>query len=529
MYFRHLPFAKKRAAMNLTPSKHYKRNALYPRTLTVLIALLLPATPILAAPQEARAASQTGNQSTAAAVPPDTPAGRRLTAWLAALNTGQRETLRQFVADGFAPPPNDPLPVDRITDRHSSIYKSTGGLDVRQITASSPDGVTAVVQARRTGYWMVVWINVTQQPPHNILGFGFRYTEAPAGLLPNKKLTEKEIRNRLDNLVTKLVAADAFSGAILVAKDGKPFYERACGLANRAWKAPNRMDTKFNTASLGKMFTAVAVAQLAERGKLSYDDTVAKLLPDYPNKDVAQKVTVHHLLTHTSGIPSGSLERALATMRQGHRKVSDYLPSFANEPLGFEPGAKFQYTNNGYILLGVIIEKVSGQDYYDYIREHVYKPAGMVNTDSYELDADPPNLATGYMDGASGSPRRSNTFFLPVKGVPSGLGYSTAGDLLRFDIALRNHRLLSVRSLELIWAGKVEYATQPGSQYGYGFAVKRYNGARIVGHSGGWFGMNTQVDIYPELGYTVVLLANYDADTASLANKLRELLTQGRP
>lgn len=506
--------------MNVAHSEHSKSNAV------CRIALVLLLVPVCAAAPARRAGTQKEIQSTITL--PDSPAGGRFAAWLKALNSGSRETLRQFIAANFAPPPNATLPVDRIADRHYGIYKSTAGLDVRKVEAASPDGVTMVVQAKRTGYWMTVRVNVALEPPHNIVGFGFRNTEAPADLLPNKKLTEKEVRNKLDDLVTKLDAADVFSGTVLVAKNGRTFYERACGMANRTWKAPNRTNTKFNVASLGKMFTAVAVAKLAEQGKLSYDDTVGKILPDYPNKDVREKVTVHQLLTHTSGIPAASFAKALAALRQGHRKVGDYLPSFANDPLTFEPGTKFEYTNNGYIVLGAIIEKASGQDYYDYIRQHVYAPAGMTDSDSYEIDTDPPNLATGYMDGPGGSARRSNTFFLPVKGVPSGLGYSTAGDLLKFTTALSNHTLLGARSLDLIWTGKVDYATAPGSQYAYGFAVKRYNGTRIVGHSGGWFGMNTQVEVYPDLGYTVIILSNYDADTNSLANKLREWLTQGQ-
>lgn len=507
--------------MNLTQTKYSKSDAL------CLIALTLLLMPVCAAAQAVGAGNQKETQSTVTL--PDSPAGRRFAAWLEALNTGKRETLRVFIAANFAPPPNAALPVDRITDRQYGLYSNTGGLVLRKIEAASPEGITAIVQAKRTGYWMTVRANIASQPPHNILGFGVRNTEAPVDLLHKKKLTENEVRDKLDDLVAKLSESDVFSGTILVAKNGRPFYERACGMANRAWKAPNRTDTKFNLASLGKMFTAVAIAQLAEQGKLSYDDTVGKLLPDYPNKDVAEKVTVHHLLTHTSGIPAGSFAKALAAIRQGHRKVGDYLPSFASDPLAFEPGKKFEYTNNGYVVLGAIIEKASGQDYYDYIRRHVYEPAGMTDSDSYELDTEPTNLATGYMDGPGGSPRRSNTFFLPVKGVPSGLGYSTARDLLKFTTALRNHTLLRARSLDLIWTGKVEYATVPGSQYAYGFAVKRYNGTRIVGHSGGWFGMNTQVDVYPDLGYTVVILSNYDADTNSLANKLREWLTQGQP
>lgn len=504
--------------MNLTRAKYSKRYAL---CLIVLTLLLMP---VSAAAYTTRTGAQKSGQSPSTTA---TPAGKRFAAWLEAFNSGRRENLRQFIAANFAPPPNAALPVDRLADRHYGLYGSTAGLELRKVEAASQDGVTMVVQAKRTGYWMTVRVNVAAQPPHDILGFGFRNAEAPAELLPNKKLTEKEMRDKLNDLVAKLVAADVFSGTILVAKNGRPFYQSANGVANRAWQRPNRIDTRFNIASLGKMFTAVAVAQLAEQGKLSYDDTIGKFLPDYPNRDVAGKVTVHHLLTHTSGISAGSFAKALAAIRQGHRKVGDYFASFANDPLAFEPGTKFEYTNNGYIVLGAIIERASGQDYYDYIRQHIYEPAGMTASDSYELDADPSNLATGYMDGPAGSARRSNTFFLPVKGVPSGLGYSTAGDLLKFTTALRNHKLLGPRSLDLIWTGKVDYATAPGSQYAYGFAVKRYNGARIVGHSGGWFGMNTQVDVYPDLGYTVVILSNYDADTNSLANKLREWLTQG--
>ena len=192
-----------------------------------------------------------------------------------------------------------------------------------------------------------------------------------------------------------LAKQDKFSGVVLIAKDGKPVFEKAYGLANKAKNIPNNTETRFNLGSMNKMFTAVAIAQLAEAGKLSFDDTVGKHLPDYPNKDVANKVTIHQLLTHTSGLGSywnAKFEAKKATIKS----VSDYLALFADEPLKLEPGKRFQYSNSGFIVLGAIIEKVSGQSYYDYVREHIYKPAGMKNTDAYEMTANTPNLAMGY-------------------------------------------------------------------------------------------------------------------------------------
>jgi CubicO group peptidase (beta-lactamase class C family) len=457
---------------------------------------------------------------------PDTPAGKQFAAWLAAFNTGQRESLRQFISEHFSPPPNGPLPVEGITGRHFGLYESTHGFDVRKIEASTPERITVAVQAKWTGYWRQVTMSVTPQPSHLILGFGFRGTEAPADLLPHTMLTEKEIRDHMDDLIAKLVEADAFSGVVLVAKDSRPIYERACGLASRAWDLPNRIDTRFNIASIGKMFTAVAISQLVEQGKLSYDDTLGKILPDYPNKDLAKKVTVHHLLTHTSGLtenrPPGD-----RPSRQGFRTIKEFLSSSAQDTLKFEPGSRLEYSNYGYLVLGAIVEKASGQDYYDYIRDHIYKPAGMADSDSYELDADPPRLATGYKD-APGGTRRSNIFDLPIRGLPYGLGYSSAEDLVKFHTALRNHTLLSAKSTDLAWTGKVDF-TDPGSQYGYGFTVKRYNGTRVIGHGGGWVGITNKFEMYPDLGYTVVILTNIDSDPNGIAYKLREWLTQGQP
>jgi CubicO group peptidase (beta-lactamase class C family) len=475
------------------------------------------------------AARGTGGHGHTTAQLPDTPAGRQFAAWLAAFNSGRREMMRRFIDDHFTKPPDGSLPSGELADHDMVTFRETGGFLVRKVVSSSPAAVTALVEGRLTGYWMQVQFYVKAQPPdyapvppYNVVGIGFSNTEAPPEMLPRRRLSERQIRLKLDGLVKRLVAADRFSGAVLVAKDGRPFYQRAFGTASRAWLAPNRVSTKFNLASMTKMFTAVAVARLVERGKLSFDETVGQVLPDYPNKEVAERVTVGQLLAHTSGLASAdrTAEGLLATLRKGVRTVGEHVSAFADDPLESEPGSRFGYSNYGYILLGAVIEKVSGQDYYSYVREHVFKPAGMGDTDFYELDGDPPNLAAGLVDAPRGA-RRNNWLYTGVRGMPAGGAYSTVGDLLRFDAALRHHRLLGAEMTARLWKGSAQ-----NTRYGYGFELGRYNGARIVGHGGGWFGVTNRMEMYPDAGYTVVILSNYDSNPSAIANKLREWLTQ---
>jgi CubicO group peptidase (beta-lactamase class C family) len=338
----------------------------------------------------------------------------------------------------------------------------------------------------------------------------------------------------LNTFLEQASASDAFSGAVLVARNGQPIFKKAYGMANKSNSTPNNVDTKFDLGSMNKMFTAVAITQLVERGKLSFTDTVGKLLPDYPNKQVAEKVTVHQLLTHTSGMGSyfnGKFQANLNNLKT----VADYLPLFADEPLAFEPGSKWQYSNSGFVVLGLIIEKVSGQSYFDYVKEHIFKPAGMVNTDSYESDHDVSNLAIGYMNmGENGrpdpsAPRRPNTPMRALRGSPAGGGYSTVDDMLRFSVALQNHKLLSKKYTEIVTTGKVEMAG-PERKYAYGFGEEMSNGRRIVGHNGGGPGIGTNFDMFPELGYTAVILGNYDPPAMMpVVKKIRDLLPTVTP
>ena len=347
---------------------------------------------------------------------------------------------------------------------------------------------------------------------------------------PVPKASASGIAQEIDAFIRGLVAEDKFSGAVLVAKDGKSIFKNAYGLANREFNVANRVSTKFNLASTGKMFTGVAVAQLAEQGRLSFDDLIIRHLPDFP-REVASRVTVHHLLTHTSGMGSYWKPEFHEANHARFRTVRDYFPLFINDPLTFKPGEKWSYSNAGFMVLGAIIEKVSGQSYFDYVKERVFKRAEMNDTDYYEADRVTPDLATGYtkqnryLQGSEDW--TSNIFISPVKGGPAGGGYSTIEDMLRFDVALRTHRLLSRKYTDIVLTGKVEY--RPQAKYAYGFANEIVNGERIVFHDGGANGISAEFDMYFEPGYTVVVLSNYDHPAVRpVVKKVRETITRDR-
>lgn len=461
---------------------------------------------------------------------PDTPAGKRLAGWLTTINSGKPENVRKFVEVNYDANALKEISLHERAARHLDILDQTRGLELRRVEKVTETEAVVLLQTKLSEEWRQVALQVAEREPHGILGLRFAPAGVPAELRQRGRLSDTEIARRLDTLVSKLAAADVFSGAVLVAKDGKVLYKRACGLASRAWNASNRTDTKFNLGSMNKMFTAVAIAQLAEQGKLSFNDSIGKHLTDYPNPEAARKVTIHHLLTHTSGIGDYFNDKFIQASRDRFRAIADYFPLFVNEPLEFEPGKQFRYSNAGFLVLGAIVQKVSGQDYFDYVREHIYKPAGMIHTDAYELDRDIPNLAVGYtregMDGSrTAGERRNNIFMHVIKGGPAGGGYSTVEDLARFAQALRSHKLLSAQSTDLLLTGKTA-AMGPTSKYGYGFIETTLEAHRIVGHSGGFPGINSNLDMYLDNGYTVAAMSNYDTGTQILTNKLREWILQ---
>ncbi len=339
-------------------------------------------------------------------------------------------------------------------------------------------------------------------------------TAAPARALhlALHRLTEADALKALSDRADKLAGEDDFSGAVLVAKDGRVVFGHAYGLADRKRRIPNTVRTRFRVGSMNKMFTAVATLQLVEAGKLTLTAPLGTYLRDYPNHEVATKVTIHQLLTHTGG--TGDI---FGPDFEAHRlalhTLADYVKLYGRRGLEFEPGSQWAYSNYGFILLGAVIERVTGQSYYDYVSVHVYAPAGMTRTGSLPEDQAVPDRSIGYTKQSGATGRAPNTDTLPYRGTSAGGGYSTVEDLARFAHALLSHKLLSPDTTKLLITGKVEAG--PGGSYAYGFEDARgADGNGWVGHGGGAPGMNGDLKIYPKSGYVVAVLANLDPPAA---------------
>lgn len=259
-------------------------------------------------------------------------------------------------------------------------------------------------------------------------------------------LTQARLTDRLCKSLDSLAAKGEFSGAVGIQRAGTMVFEKAYGMADRATKRANTVTTEFNIGSINKVFTETAIRQLAVEGKLSLDSTLGHYWPDYPNA-TARKATIRQLMTHQAGLGGNIFDPPPGGTRNDIMHNNDYLVLFVNAPQAFAPGTSRRYCNACYVVLGMLIERVSGEDYYAYIRRHIYAPAGMTHTGSYRVDSLPPNTAIGYTrgdeDAPADAPAHPNTAELPGRGSAAGGGYSTIGDLLQFVTALRDRKIPS--------------------------------------------------------------------------------------
>jgi D-alanyl-D-alanine carboxypeptidase len=314
--------------------------------------------------------------------------------------------------------------------------------------------------------------------------------------------------------IKRLGDAGEFSGVVLVRMGGKTVLHEAYGLASIEYKAPNKVDTRFNLASVGKMFTAVAIGQLVEQGKLKWTDTLAKVLPDYPNKAQAGRITIHQLLTHTSGMGL-YWENLFKGNWTAVRTAQELVPFFVNDTLVFAPGSGWFYSNTGFAVLALVIEKASGEDYFAYLQKHIFDPLGMKNTDYASLDEDIPNKATGYFREGPNAPLKNNLFTHTVKGGGAGGGWASSSDLAAFAEAYMAGKLFSKATLAEMTKAHATLPPPPGggggggaSSYGYGTFVNTRNGKTVWGHTGGFPGIMTILNMYPQTGDVIVVQSN---------------------
>ena len=318
---------------------------------------------------------------------------------------------------------------------------------------------------------------------------------------------------RMDQMIQSYVANHQFMGSVLVARDAQVIYSKGFGSANLEWEIPNSPATKFRLGSVTKQFTAASILLLEERGKLKVDDPVKKYLPGAPA--AWDKITIYHLLTHTSGIPSFTGFADYAKLEPFATTSEQLVSRFRDKPLDFEPGEKWQYSNSGYVLLGHLIERVSGESYEKFVRENIFTPLGMKDSGYDSNSAVIPHRASGYVHVGDGF---ENAGFIHMS-VPHAAGalYSTTVDLLKWEQGLFGGKLLQAASLQKM--------TTPFKQnYAFGLSVETAGGHKVIQHGGGIEGFNTEVAYYPDDKLTVVVLGNVNGGApGDIAGKLAAL------
>jgi len=319
--------------------------------------------------------------------------------------------------------------------------------------------------------------------------------------------------SRMEQVVQSYVSNKQFMGSVLVARGQKLVLDKGYGFANLEWEIPNSPTTKYRLGSVTKQFTAASILLLEERGKLKVDDPVKKYMPDATA--AWDKVTIYNLLTHTSGIPSftgfpdyGSTEAIPTTPEK-------LVARFRDKPLEFQPGEKWNYSNSGYVLLGYLIEKISGQPYSQFVRENIFALLGMKDSGYDSNSAIISHRASGYSPGADG-PVNAGFIHMSIPFSAGGL-YSTTEDLLRWEQGLFGGKLLSPASLQ-------KMTTPFKHDYAFGLDVRTVNGRKVIEHGGGIEGFNTELAYYPEDKLTVIVLGNLNGGApGEIATKLAAL------
>jgi CubicO group peptidase (beta-lactamase class C family) len=430
---------------------------------------------------------------------PKTPAGEKARLFWEAFLRSDTQGVKKFFESSLPPEKLKEMSGDKRAEQLLNIRRQLGEISLQKLLSSGPFDVTLIVTNLSQEYFK---LELDFKKSGNDL-FLEKFTIDEAGpedlAPPLPALTLPEAIQGFEQAIEKAVRDDRFSGVVLVAKDFRPIFLKPYGLASQEFEVPNRTDTRFNLGSINKIFTKIAIAQLVARGQLSLDDKLGKLLPDYPNREAKEKVTVRQLVNMTAGLGDFFGTEFRDTPKDMIRHNHDYLRFFDAKPLSFEPGTREMYSNGGYVVLGEIISATSKMDYYDYIKRNIFEPAGMKDSDWFQADVPVKNVAEGYTrqleEEGPGEPEkqgdkqeqkrdmaqtgdkekdgqpqawtakerpvldrqergwRNNIYTRPARGSAAGGGYATAEDLLRLAGALYDCKLLSEAWTNWIFTG----------------------------------------------------------------------------
>lgn len=448
-----------------------------------------------------------------AAAQPHPQMMERIRSLITALN-GAPEAFESYVQQAYSKALVDKRTPEQRRAFVESLQKELGQLQAGEIQRLDPARVSIAISGS-TGVQGKLVLEHEPQPPFRItalemrIGGGGGEERPPLPAVPVRgDMAPRELGAAVDGYVARLAGEDKFSGTVLIARDGETVFAKAYGLANRSDSVPNRMETRFNVGSITKSFTKVAIGQLAAAGKLSLDDSLGEHLPDHPNAE-ARAATIQQLLDHTAGLGDFMSPEFRETSKDRFRSNHDWYTFVAPQPLVFPPGQRNEYCNNCYMVLGEIVERVSGMPYEQYLQRHVFEPAGMRTAGFFAADAIVPNVAVGYTNRLPGGPR-SNVLTRGAAGSAAGSTYATAADLLAFDNALREGKLLDAKWTAWLLGGTGPSAGRADTGVMFAGGLQGVNA--VLAANGRW---------------TVIALANLDPPAAeALGEAIFQALTK---
>lgn len=492
------------------------------------------------APLAAQQSAVAGRPASAPPGFPASPVGRFGHELIEVVNGGDSSAIHAFFARRGAPHMERGRSPAWFARTLTKLHAQSGGLDVSRLLAM-PDGRTLriLTHARRVDRWLGIEVVATASTPErmeSVMTIALDDPTRPPAPWPTGLATDADVATAIRDRVRQAAAADRFSGVVVVGKGDSIVVHEALGMADREHGIANTRETRFNTTSVGKMFTGVAIAQLVEQGKLRFDDTLATVLPEYPNREAARRIVIRDLLTHSAGVPD-VFSSPRFTAHGPFRTHAEMLPTFADAPLTLIPGTRFEYSNGGYVVLGAIIEKLSGQRYEDYLRDHVWGPAGMRRTEHAGVSRGA-DRAIGYLrfsesDPLGIEPRQPNVngsddpFRQSVMLAAFGGGSHSAEDLFRFTRALRTGKLLRPEMTATVTRGVMPLGDGGPVKYAYGFYDADRGGHRVVSHPGSNpdTGLDADVEMLWDNDWTIIVLSNYDAPAGmQLSGAIQQLL-----
>jgi len=448
---------------------------------------------------------------------------RLLPSLLLTFNQGDRKAVTDYLLENINPESIGMYGIEAHIGGLLNNRNTHGKLTLVKYLPSKGGNEKAEVIAEHNQFNYILNVNRTTTKPYKINYF---YLSASENTAATKiKINNTDFNDRLTPFLNKLAENEAFSGTVLIAKDQQILFQQAFGQANKSFAIANNLTTKFSLGSMNKMFTAVATLQLIEQGKLNFDDKLIDYVDSsWLPKEGAEQITIRQLLTHTSGLGNFFTKAFNNSSKGNFRALAGYKDIIASTPLLFAPGTSNRYSSSGMHILGVVIEKVTGESYYDYIDKNIYRKAKMVNSASFELDGITKNLAVGYLKMAHSDTWVNNYYTSGIKGGPAGGGYSTVADLYNFSQALNNFSLLSKEMTEQVYSNKVQFNSP--TWYSYGFVVSGAKGNRVIGHNGASLGVDARLDMHLDKGITVIILANQSDVVAPVRRKINNLIAQ---